>query len=170
MELELASAQSVVTALVITQVMVSPLAKWLSVKTGLSLPATVPEYTLLPPQPPPGRFDFGDGAIPLGAPVHGFETVTYKLYQAADGLWYLGLRNSAGVIQPMIGPLNGNTGLRFNYYDGNGAITAVTTSVAQIEIIVRGRTAQPVSQLVGGLTIPVDSITTRVALRNNRRW
>src|ERR1035438_928285 len=32
---------------------------------GASLPATVPEYTLLPPQPPPGRFDFGDAAIPL---------------------------------------------------------------------------------------------------------
>jgi len=36
---------------------------------GASLPATVPEYTLLPPQPPPGRFDFGDTAIPLNEPV-----------------------------------------------------------------------------------------------------
>src|SRR5580698_1490961 len=35
---------------------------------GASLPATVPEYTLLPPQPPAGRFDFGDGAIPLTEP------------------------------------------------------------------------------------------------------
>src|ERR1700722_4902864 len=35
---------------------------------GASLPATVPEYTLLPPQPPAGRFDFGDGAIPLSEP------------------------------------------------------------------------------------------------------
>jgi DNA mismatch repair protein MutL len=35
---------------------------------GASLPATVPEYTLLPPQPPPARFDFGDGAIPLSEP------------------------------------------------------------------------------------------------------
>jgi DNA mismatch repair protein MutL len=32
---------------------------------GASLPATVPEYTLLPPQPPPARFDFGNGAISL---------------------------------------------------------------------------------------------------------
>jgi DNA mismatch repair protein MutL len=29
---------------------------------------TVPEYTLLPPQAPPARFDFGDGAIPLTEP------------------------------------------------------------------------------------------------------
>jgi DNA mismatch repair protein MutL len=35
---------------------------------GASLPATVPEYTLLPPQPPAARFDFGDGAIPLSEP------------------------------------------------------------------------------------------------------
>jgi DNA mismatch repair protein MutL len=36
---------------------------------GAGLPATVPEYTLLPPQPPAGRFDFGDAAIPLGEPA-----------------------------------------------------------------------------------------------------
>lgn len=109
------------------------------------------------------------GAIQIGAPVHGFEIVTYKLYQAADGLWYLGLRNNSG-LQPLVGPLNGNTGLRFNYFDGAGNITAVTTSVAQVEIIVRGRTAQPIQQPSGGRITPVDSIITRVALRNNRRW
>jgi DNA mismatch repair protein MutL len=32
---------------------------------GASLPATVPDYTLYPPAPPAGRFDFGNGAIPL---------------------------------------------------------------------------------------------------------
>ncbi len=38
---------------------------------GASLPATVPEYTLLPPQPPPARFDFGDAVIPLKEePLH----------------------------------------------------------------------------------------------------
>ena len=35
---------------------------------GASLPATVPEYTLLPPQPPAGRFDFGDAAIRVNEP------------------------------------------------------------------------------------------------------
>jgi prepilin-type N-terminal cleavage/methylation domain-containing protein len=108
-------------------------------------------------------------AIPLGAPVRGFEIVTYKLYQAADGLWYLGLQNNSG-LQPLVGPLNGATGLRFNYYNAAGAVEPVTTNVAQIEIIVRGRTAHAVPQANGGLIIPVDSVTTRVALRNNRRW
>ena len=32
---------------------------------GASPPATVPEYTLIPPQPPIQRFDFGDGVIPM---------------------------------------------------------------------------------------------------------
>ncbi len=35
---------------------------------GASLPATVPDYTLYPPPPPAGRFDFGNGAIPLTEP------------------------------------------------------------------------------------------------------
>jgi prepilin-type N-terminal cleavage/methylation domain-containing protein len=109
------------------------------------------------------------GAIAVGAPVRGFEVVTYKLYQAADGLWYLGLANSSG-LQPLIGPLTGSTGVRFNYYDAAGAVTAVPANVAQIEIIVRGRTAQAIQQPSGGRTTPVDSVITRVALRNNRRW
>jgi DNA mismatch repair protein MutL len=38
---------------------------------GASLPATVPEYTLLPTAPPPARFDFGDAVIPLKEePLH----------------------------------------------------------------------------------------------------
>ena len=108
-------------------------------------------------------------AIPVGAPVHGFEIVTYKLYQAADGLWYLGLRNNSG-LQPLVGPLLGATGLRFTYYDGAGNVTNVPTSVAQVEVIVRGRTAQAVPRPNGGLIVPVDSVTTRVAVRNNRRF
>jgi DNA mismatch repair protein MutL len=38
---------------------------------GASLPATVPEYTLLPSAPPPARFDFGDAAISLTGPRYG---------------------------------------------------------------------------------------------------
>ena len=35
---------------------------------GASLPATVPEYTLFPPQPPAARFDFGDATVPVNEP------------------------------------------------------------------------------------------------------
>jgi prepilin-type N-terminal cleavage/methylation domain-containing protein len=109
------------------------------------------------------------GAIPLGAPVWGFEVDTYKLYQAADGNWYLGLRDAGG-LQPLVGPLIGANGLTLSYYDAAGAVTAVPANVAQIEIRVRGQTAQPVRLADGTQTNAVDSIVTRVALRNNKRW
>lgn len=110
------------------------------------------------------------GSITTGAPVWGYEIDTYKLYQAPDNNWYLGIRNSAGVIQPLIGPLIGANGMTLSYYDAAGAVTAVPTSVAQIEIKVRGRTAQPIRMADGTQTTQVDSILTRVALRNNKRW
>lgn len=109
------------------------------------------------------------GAIPNGAPVRGFETVTYRLYQAPDNLWYIGLENVSG-IQPLIGPVTSD-GLSLRYFNAAGAETADRTQVAEIEIGVRARTAQPVQGGAGGgLVIPVDSIVTRVALRNNRRF
>ena len=36
---------------------------------GAGLPATVPDYTLLPVQPPPARFDFGEGGIAINEPM-----------------------------------------------------------------------------------------------------
>lgn len=120
------------------------------------------------------------GNIPLGSPVWGFETTTYKLYQESDGKWYLGLRSGVGgsgkhdpttqPIYPLVGPLIGANGMTLSYYDGAGAVTAVTTNVAQIEIRVRGQTAQPVRLADGTQANQVDSIVTRVALRNNRRF
>ena len=113
------------------------------------------------------------GAIPVGAPVWGFERVTYRLYQAADGLWYIGYRPwlPAGTsIQPLIGPVLPN-GLTFQYYDASGNVTAVRTQVARIDITVRARTTNAVRN--GGqapAAVIVDSITTSVALRNNRRF
>jgi prepilin-type N-terminal cleavage/methylation domain-containing protein len=111
-----------------------------------------------------------NGNIPSGAPVWGYEIDTYKLYQAPDNKWYLGVRDQNNVIQPLVGPLIGNNGLTLSYYDAAGVVTAVPTSVAQIEIKVRGRTAQPVRQADGTQAPQVDSILARVALRNNKRW
>ena len=110
------------------------------------------------------------GMVPMGTPVWGYEIDTYKLYQAPDGNWYIGVRNQAGTIQPVVGPLIGANGMTLSYYDAAGVVTAVPTNVAQIEIKVRGRTAQPVRLADGTQTTQVDSILTRVALRNNKRW
>ena len=110
------------------------------------------------------------GAIPLGAPVWAFEVDTYRVYQAPDGQWYLGLRPAGGAIQPLVGPLIGANGMTLSYFDAAGAVTAVPANVAQIEIRVRGQTAQPIRLADGRQMNQVDSIVTRVALRNNRRW
>ncbi|HEV2671326.1 MAG TPA: prepilin-type N-terminal cleavage/methylation domain-containing protein [Gemmatimonadales bacterium] len=110
-----------------------------------------------------------NGNIVVGAPVRGFEyNVTYRSYQAADGKWYIGLRNAAG-LTPLIGPLPGSTGLNLTYYDSLGAVTAVRTNVALIRVRIIGQTAQPVRGQVGPPKTPVDTMTTWITLRNNLR-
>ena len=111
------------------------------------------------------------GAIPLGAPVRGFERVVYQLYQpAGDTSWYVGFQPAGQSMQPLIGPVLSN-GLTFQYFDANGNVTAVKNQVARIDITVRARTAAAVR--AGGQAAAatmVDSVLTSVALRNNRRF
>ncbi len=111
------------------------------------------------------------GAIPVGAPVRGYEHVIYQLYQpAGDTSYYIGFQPAGGTMQPLVGPVLTN-GLTFQYYDVNGAVTAVKNQVARVDITVRARTTSAVR---GGGQAPaatvVDSISTSVALRNNRRF
>jgi prepilin-type N-terminal cleavage/methylation domain-containing protein len=111
-------------------------------------------------------------AITRGAPVRGFDNVTYSVYQSpADNNWYLGQTNNSqgGGIQPIIGPLIGANGVTFSYYDSVGTVTADSSKVAQIQILLRARTASPVRDASGVQAFKVDSIVTRVALRNNPR-
>ncbi|HKW42080.1 MAG TPA: type II secretion system protein [Gemmatimonadales bacterium] len=111
------------------------------------------------------------GMVPLGAPVWGYETTTYKEYRSpSDGLWYLGQRAAGATLQPLLGPLAGPKGLTFAYFDSTGVETATAPNVAQIEIAVRGRTAEPTRMADGRQADGVDSLVMRVALRNNRRF
>ncbi|MGH6691565.1 MAG: PilW family protein [Gammaproteobacteria bacterium] len=107
-----------------------------------------------------------------GSPVRAFEPVTYRLWQAPapDSRYYIGLATTSG-IQPLVGPILAN-GLSFAYYDSTGAVTVVPTRVSSIGITVRAQTVQPVQVSAGSTTraFAVDSITTRVALRNNRSF
>jgi prepilin-type N-terminal cleavage/methylation domain-containing protein len=111
------------------------------------------------------------GAIPVGAPVRGFERVVYQLYQpAGDTSWYVGFQPAGQSMQPLIGPVLSN-GLTFQYYDANGNVTAIRNQVARIDITVRARTAAAVR--AGGQAARatvIDSVVTSVALRNNRRF
>lgn len=111
-------------------------------------------------------------AITRGAPVRGFDNVTYSVFQSpTDQNWYLGQQNNTqgGGNQPVIGPLIGATGVTFSYYDSAGVVTAIPTQVAQIGIVLRARTASPIRDASGVQAFKVDSIVTRVALRNNPR-
>ncbi len=113
------------------------------------------------------------GRIQRGSPVRGYENVTYSVYQSpSDDRWYLGYQSTSGgnVRQPLIGPLLGANGVSFDYFDVNGAATAVPAEVAQIRITLRAQTAQPVRTGAGPLSYVTDSVVTRVSLRNNRRW
>jgi prepilin-type N-terminal cleavage/methylation domain-containing protein len=113
------------------------------------------------------------GAIPAGAPVRGYEHVLYQLYQAAgDTLWYVGFQpGGQSAPQPLFGPVLAGNGLTFQYFDVNGNVTAVRTAVARVDITVRARTVGQVRKggQAAAATI-IDSLSTSVALRNNRRF
>jgi prepilin-type N-terminal cleavage/methylation domain-containing protein len=115
----------------------------------------------------------GSGAaladVSLGSPVRGFTVEELSLY-LENGNYWLGRRTAdrAGTwssMRPLIGPLE-TDGLAFTYFDAAGATPALTTGIVSIGLTVRARSAGPVS----GQGYLSDSIITRVALRNNRRF
>lgn len=109
------------------------------------------------------------GMIPLGAPVLGFETLTYRLYRSGeDGRWYVGMKTAVD-LQPVLGPVTSN-GLALAYYDSSGAVTAEPSQVSMIEVRVRAETPRPIRRPGGRLERSVDSLVTVVSLRNNRRY
>ena len=114
-----------------------------------------------PPSPP-------DAGLAAGAPVLGFETLTYRLYRSSeDGRWYVGQQVGAD-LQPVLGPVT-RDGLAFTYFDSIGAVTDQPNRVSLVEVRVRAPTMEPVRSSAGRLGTPVDSVVLAVALRNNRR-
>lgn len=111
-----------------------------------------------------------DVALPevrKGAPVRAYRSMTYGLYEI-DGSWVLGRKWLDDAVVVLVGPLLGpeEDGLRFRYYDGNGA--AVTPSSAgalerieRVEILVRGRSSGT------GTTAAADSLMAQVHFRGN---
>lgn len=108
------------------------------------------------------------GMISTGSPVRGFEPVTYSLF-TSGGRSYVGLQEGNAAMQPLIGPLRPN-GLTLAYFDSTGAATATRDRVASIQITLRAETEQAFRQLDASIARAVDSVTTWVALRNNRRY
>ena len=115
------------------------------------------------------------GNIPLGAPVFGFQSVTYKRVKVGTE-WYVGL-DSAGTVQPIIGPLADSLGFKLSYYNSANAklawpynTVALRKTVVRISIALALKTAMPVRKNTGTPAADTSRVTLDVALRNNRRF
>lgn len=111
----------------------------------------------------------------VGAPMRFVRRTQYSLYLAIDGSWYLGYCSpncGGGNPQPIAGPFlpgdGGSAGVSFSYQNEAGAVTAIPANVAQVSIVVRGKTRGVVD--LGGYknTNVGDSLRFIVAIRNRR--
>jgi prepilin-type N-terminal cleavage/methylation domain-containing protein len=112
-------------------------------------------------------------SVTVGSPVRTYEELTYRLYVDSTGVGWLGVEQysggSWGPVSPIAGPLNGTAGIALAYYDSTGTATGTPTSVAQVGLTVRGMSEAPIA-IPGrraNLQHYQDSVTVRVALRNN---
>lgn len=115
------------------------------------------------------------GNIPLGAPIFGFQSVAYKRVKVGTD-WYVGL-DSAGTVQPIIGPLADSLGFTLSYYNAANAklvwpynTVALRKSVVRISIALALKTAMPVRKNTGTPAADTSRVSLDVALRNNRRF
>jgi hypothetical protein len=118
-----------------------------------------------------------DGAAELagvapGAPLRTFEVVRYRLYEDGSHTWWLGVQSYGGgwsTTSPLAGPLRPRDGLRLAYLDAAGAETGLRTAVRQVLLTVRGRSVRRI-ETAGRRAGPyLDSLSTRVFLRNSAR-
>jgi hypothetical protein len=109
-------------------------------------------------------------AGPAGVPARLAEPMELSLYTDAAGQKWLGARANpaaGGAIQPVLGPLDGTEGLRFRYFKGDGTTATVPKDVRAIEAMIRGVSDRKVKTgLTGGTSVPADSQTVVINLRN----
>lgn len=113
--------------------------------------------------------------IRIGAPMRFVRRTRYSLYRATDGAWYLGYCApdcAGGAPQPIAGPFlpggGASAGVSFTYQDAAGNVTAIPAAVAQISIVVRGRTKGVVDMGGYSNTVVGDSLRFSVAIRNRQ--
>jgi prepilin-type N-terminal cleavage/methylation domain-containing protein len=95
-----------------------------------------------------------------GSPVREFSHYTYGIVKSGDEYFFR--RTKAGTTVILAGPLDGATGLRFEYEDSSGSSTSSVSSVALIRIVLK--TASAATDRLGN---PVnDSIVVEVQARN----
>ena len=113
---------------------------------------------------------------PQGSTMAFFRRAHYGLFLTSSGKTMLGYFDCpAGVCGtpiPIAGPFlpyaASGSGIQFTYYDSLGAVTAVKTNVARIEVVLRAQTAAPVSLSDGTRSYVRDSLSFTVSLRNRQ--
>jgi hypothetical protein len=109
-----------------------------------------------------------------GSPIRGFQMEELSLYTDGSGLNWLGQKtaNLAGTwttATELAGPLTAG-GLSFTYFDTLNVATATLTNIASVGVVVRSESVTRARGTTSVVTNLRDSLITRVALRNNRRF
>ena len=121
--------------------------------------------------------DGGNAAVTAGwltgAPVRGFQHEEVTLI-AADGESWLGRRTMAAdgtwsSWEPVVGPLEPGSGLRFTMFDSLAVVTTTVSQATSIRIAVRARSRE-LGFIEGVNSRHRDSMITRVAMRNTLRF
>ena len=99
--------------------------------------------------------------IRMGAPLRTFETFTYGAFEEG-GDWYLARRTPGGDVVPLVGPIEGRTGVRFEYLTADGTTTTTADEVRRVQITLRTRSEARDNR---GNQV-ADSVTVNVFLRN----
>ena len=99
--------------------------------------------------------------IRTGAPLKTFETFTYGAFEEG-GDWYLARRTAGGDVVPLVGPIEGRDGVRFEYLRGDGTTTTTAAEVRRVQITLRTRSEARDNR---GNQV-ADSVTANVFLRN----
>jgi prepilin-type N-terminal cleavage/methylation domain-containing protein len=107
----------------------------------------------------------------VGSPIRGFQREELSLYADGAGANWLGRRSmdqggTWTAIEQLAGPLASN-GLALTYRDTLNAVTATLANIASVGVILRTRSADITGANPGNVR---DSLITRVALRNNKRF
>jgi prepilin-type N-terminal cleavage/methylation domain-containing protein len=116
--------------------------------------------------------------VKTGAPLRFFRRARYQIFQASDGLWYLGFYDClptrtpwCTALQPVSGPYlpganSGPSGLELTYYDSTGAVTTTPALVRRIGIVTRAQSRSMIHTPGRAAGFYQDSLGVFLAVRN----
>ena len=152
--------------------------RWLSggitgVDTGICADGSTANMLTVRISTASGGADSALVGVTSGAPMRGFQIEYLSLYTMIGGRVWLGQsfanRSTSWTgVQPLIGPL-ATAGVTFTFFDAAGVPTADRLQVASVGIVVRSESTT-LAHVAGDVDYVRDSLSTHIALRNNRRY